>query len=150
MVREVVLLAVAGMVCPVSADAHHSPASHYLLDRSITVEGVVTEFRLINPHARIYFDVTLEPGKVQHWMAEGNAASILSRHGWTRDTLSPGDVITVTGNPARDGGLKVDWKVIVLPDGTKMHGGNTVGMEHERQLESLEQRRRQTQSDPHD
>jgi hypothetical protein len=130
------------------AAAHHSPASHYLLEESITVTGTVTEFRLINPHARIYFDVIGEDGKIQAWLAEGNAAAILKRRGWTKDILKKGDRIAITGNPARDGSYKMDWKLIVLPDGTELRGGNTVGSERDRVLEDLEQRRRQQSSPP--
>ena len=122
--------------------SHHSPASHYLLDQSITVQGVVTRFMLINPHARIYFDVTDENGKVALWLAEGNASAILKRRGWNKDTLEKGDIITITGSPARDGGNKLDWRFIVLADGTKLRGSNTVGEEHERQLDAADQRRR--------
>lgn len=121
--------------------SHHGPASHYLLDQLITVEGVVTKFRLINPHARIYFDEINEDGSVQHWLAEGNASAILKRRGWNRNTLKPGDVIKVRGNPARDGGPKVDWKLITLADGTELRGGNTVSSERERILDDIEKRR---------
>ena len=43
----------AAALCYSPAYSHHSPESHYLVDRLITVTGVVTKFRLINPHARI-------------------------------------------------------------------------------------------------
>ena len=124
------------------AYSHHSPESHYLVDRLITVTGVVTKFRLINPHARIYFDVTTAEAEVQHWFAEGNASAILRRRGWSKDTLKPGDVIEITGNPARDGGHKMDWKLIVMEDGTEYRGGNTVGSERDRLLDDIEKRRR--------
>ena len=129
------------------AYSHHSPESHYLVDRLITVTGVVTKFRLINPHARIYFDVTTADGEVRHWFAEGNASAILRRRGWEKDTLKPGDVIEITGNPARDGGHKMDWKLIVTEDGTEYRGGNTVGSERDRLLDDIEKRRRQRQSE---
>ena len=125
------------------AFSHHSPESHYLVNELITVTGVVTRFRLINPHARIYFDVTGADGEAQHWFAEGNASAILRRRGWTNDSLQPGDVIEITGNPARDGGHKMDWKLIVTEDGTEYRGGNTVGSERDRLLEDVERRRRE-------
>ena len=125
------------------AFTHHSPESHYIVSELITVTGVVTKFRLINPHARIYFDVTPPDEEVQHWFAEGNASAILRRRGWDKDTLQPGDVIEITGNPARDGGHKMDWKLIVTEDGTEYRGGNTVGSERDRLLEDIEKRRRE-------
>lgn len=138
----------AGLLCLMPAWSHHSPASHYLIDELITVEGVVTRFRLINPHARIYFDVTAEDGTTEPWLAEGNASAILKRRGWTRETLQPGDPITISGNPARDGSNKLDWKTIVLADGTELRGGNTVASERDRILDDIEARRRKDDSSP--
>ena len=43
--------------------AHHNPAAHYIVDERIEIEGVVTEFRGVNPHSRIYFDVTNDQGE---------------------------------------------------------------------------------------
>jgi len=121
---------------------HHNAASHYLIDQKITVNGVVTKFRLINPHARIYFRVTTEDGEVQKWLGEGNASSVLRRLGWTDDQLKPGDVFTITGSPSRDGSYKIDWERIVLADGTEIRGGNTKAGEREQQLRDLDKRPR--------
>lgn len=136
------LLIAAAALLPATTVAHHNAASHYLLDQKITVNGVVTEFRLINPHARIYFEVTTDDGEVQKWLGEGNASSVLRRRGWTDDHLKPGDVISITGSPARDGGHKIDWESIVLEDGTELRGGNTKAGELEQQLRDLDKRRR--------
>ena len=137
----------AGLLCVAQAHSHHGPASHYLVDQMIAVEGVVTKFRLINPHARIYFDVTTPEGVVQNWLAEGNAAAILKRRGWNKETLSPGDTIKISGNPARDGSHKMDWKLIVMEDGTEYRGGNTVGSERDRVLDDAEKRRQEQKSE---
>ena len=142
------VLLVLGAVCllPLAVTAHHNAASHYLLDQKITVTGVVTEFRLINPHARIYFDVTTDEGELQKWLGEGNASSVLKRRGWTDDYLKPGDVIEITGSPARDGGNKIDWERIVKEDGTELRGGNTKAGELEQQLRDLDKRRRRSEA----
>lgn len=142
MTRHVFTIFISLVLCSLPVIAHHSPASHYDMNTMVTVEGVVTKFRLINPHARIYFEVTTENGEVQKWLAEGNASAILKRRGWTRDTLKAGDVISISGNPAKDGSNKMDWKLIVMEDGTEHRGGNTVAAERIRQLEELEDRRR--------
>jgi hypothetical protein len=130
------------LLMPVIVIAHHNAASHYLLDQKITVKGVVTEFRLINPHARIYFDVKGDDGELQKWLGEGNASSVLRRRGWTDEQLKPGDVITISGSPARDGGHKIDWELIVLENGTELRGGNTKAGELEQQLRDLDKRPR--------
>ncbi len=137
----------AALFCYQPAYSHHSPESHYLVNELVTVTGVVTKFRLINPHARIYFEVTTADGEVQQWFAEGNASAILRRRGWDVDTLQPGDLIKVTGNPARDGGHKMDWKLIVTQDGTEYRGGNTVGSERDRLLEDVERRRQERKTE---
>ena len=140
-------IAVVALLMPAAVLSHHSAASHYLLDQSITVTGVVKEFRLINPHVRIYFDVTDDDGGIVTWLAEGNAAAVLKRRGWTTDTIKPGVGITITGAPARDGGPKIDWVSIVLEDGTELRGGNTKADQLERQLRQLDERRRRPQED---
>lgn len=137
-----ILLASACLGMTGVAVAHHNAASHYILDQKITVHGVVTEFRLINPHARIYFEVSTDDGEAEQWLAEGNASSVLRRRGWTDEQLKPGDRITITGSPARDGGNKIDWESIALADGTELRGGNTKAGELEQQLRDLDKRRR--------
>jgi hypothetical protein len=138
----------AAMLCSLAVRAHHNPASHYLLDKTVTVQGVVTKWQLINPHARVYFDVTGTDGKVQSWMAEGNAAGILKRRGFTKDTLKAGDQIKISGSPSREGKNMLDWTLITLADGTELRGGNTVAGENERQLDDIEKRRRQQTKSP--
>jgi len=141
------ILSTAGVFGASAALAHHNPSSHYVIKDLITVEGIVTEYRLINPHARIYFDVTTHEGEVQHWLAEGNAAGILKRRGWTKESLKPGDFIRISGYPARDGGHAMDWKMIVLADGTELRGGNTVGVERDLLLEDIDKRRQLQQQE---
>ena len=133
------VLAIASIL---PAYSHHNSASHYDLNKISEVEGVVTEYQLINPHARILFDVTTENGEVESWMAEGDAASVLLRRGWTGDELQPGDFIKITGNPSRDGSPLIEWRSIIRPDGSELLGGNGVPVERERHRQSLEERRR--------
>jgi len=151
MLRKFYTLLGAGFCCIAGAQAHHNPASHYdLTTDMVTVQGKVTEFRLINPHARIYFEVTTPEGEVQKWFAEGNAAGILKRRGWTNDSLKPGDVIKISGYPARDGKYALDWKLIELADGTQLRGGNTVGVEKDLLLEDIDARREVETDAPQD
>ena len=142
MTHRLVTMIIAAALGWTAADAHHNAASHYHMDRTITVEGVVTEFRLINPHMRVYFDVTTAQGDVEKWLGEGQGAAIYQRRGWTQDTLKPGDVIKITGNPARDGGNMVDWHSIELSDGTVLGGGINSPVDRESEYEELDRRRR--------
>ena len=103
---------------------HHNPAAHYLVDERMEIEGVVTEFRAVNPHARVYFDVTNEAGERETWMAEGDSIINLRRVGWTDDQFKPGDRIHILGRPSRFGSNLVEWTFITRPDGTEVGGGN--------------------------
>ena len=136
------LVMLAVLILTPSAQAHHSSASFYVTSGSITITGTVTEFRFINPHARAYLKVVDEQGESVVWLAEGGAAAVLRRRGWTSDQLKPGDRITVMGAPSRDGSPKVEWRVITLTDGTQIGGGNGLPKEREDLLRRLEQQRR--------
>jgi hypothetical protein len=83
--------------------AHHGAPALYDVLNPITIKGTVTEFVWSNPHCQIYLDVKDERGNVVHWSIESNGPGQLTRAGWTRRTLNPGDEITVTLIPAKSG-----------------------------------------------
>jgi hypothetical protein len=90
----------------------------------VTLNGVVTKFAWINPHTRVYMDVTTS-GKVANWEFETNAAVSLAKLGWTRETFKPGDKVTISGNPAKDGSAHAMLRKAVLPGGKTLEmGGN--------------------------
>lgn len=126
-------VAVAG-----TARAHHSAAVLYDTTMEITVQGVVTEYQLGNPHMRIYFDVEKDGAK-QHWMAEGGSRTVLMRKGWTGTEVAPGDTITVRGNPSRDGSYTVHMEYLTLPDGTELYSEDIDSSA----LEQIRRRRRE-------
>src|SRR5690348_16376307 len=92
------LLSLAG-----AAYAHHGFASWFDMSKSVTVKGTVTSFDWTNPHSYIYLEAKDEKGAVEKWTIELGALSMLARAGWRKDTLKPGDEITVIGNRAKDG-----------------------------------------------
>ncbi len=97
-------IAVAGLCAAApAAQAHHSFAVYFDASKSVTVTGKVTAFRFTNPHGVIALDVTDSAGKVTEWRAETNAPVVLQRRGWTRESVRPGETITVQGWPSRDG-----------------------------------------------
>jgi hypothetical protein len=94
--RVVVVFTLSG-----PALAHHGNAA-YDLENPITLRGVVSEFVWSNPHVQIYFDVKDDKGKVVHWASETVSPGLLSRAGWTKTELKPGDEITITLGPAKN------------------------------------------------
>lgn len=103
-----------------SAYAHHGFVSWFDMSKSTTVKGTVTSFDWTNPHSYIYFDVKDDKGAVEKWTAELGALAMLSRAGWRKDTLKPGDEITATGNRAKDGKPIMHLDKIVLANGQEL------------------------------
>jgi hypothetical protein len=79
----------------VPALAHHSFAAEYDSTKPVTLKGAVTKMEWQNPHARFYVDVTDEAGKVTNWEFELGSPNGLMRRGWTRNSLKPGDPVTI-------------------------------------------------------
>jgi hypothetical protein len=88
------------LLSPLSA--HHAKPE-YDSNSQISITGTVKEFELINPHAWIHLVVTTRDGEIENWSFEGDSVGRLTRVGWTRDLLKPGDVVEVLFNPRRDG-----------------------------------------------
>jgi hypothetical protein len=108
--------------------AHHSFGAEYDANKPITLTGVVTKVERTNPHSHFYLDVTGDKGIVTNWKFEGYPPSVLSRVGWTTETMiKPGDTITVFGWRARDGGSWAHSREITLPGGKKLFFGPPAG-----------------------
>ena len=114
----------AVLLLSVPAAAHHNFAAHYQMNELVEVTGVVTEFRFVNPHVRVYFEVQDEDGSIETWMAEGDASVALRRTGWTEDQLEPGDRIAVTGHPSHRGSNMLGWQSITFVGGGAIGGGD--------------------------
>jgi hypothetical protein len=105
--------------------AHHSFAAEYDNNKALKLTGTVTKVEWQNPHARFYVDVKDESGKVTNWEFELGSPNGLMRRGWTRNSLKPGDVITVTGYQAKDGTSLGNARAVSLADGRKVFAGST-------------------------
>jgi hypothetical protein len=104
MQARLALAMMAGVcIAPLGAQAHHSFAVYFDAGKNVTVTGKVTAFRFTNPHGTIVLDVADAQGRVSEWRAETNAPVVLQRRGWTRESIKPGETITIQGWPARDG-----------------------------------------------
>ena len=114
-----------GLVAAVApALAHHSFAAEYDDKKPVTLTGSVTKVEWLNPHARFYVDVKDDSGKVTNWEFELGSPNGLMRKGWTRNSLKPGDVVTVDGYRAKDGSNLGNARTINLADGRKVFAGS--------------------------
>ncbi len=120
LIATIALLAGAG-----SALAHHSFAAEFDAQQPVTLKGVVVKWEMINPHGWITMDVSAADGKTTRWMIETSNPNGLMRLGWTKNSLKPGDEVTVEGYLAKDGSSTANAARITLADGTKVFAGST-------------------------
>ena len=97
-----VSLCFSASILAVPVLAHHS-AYAFDTENTLIVEGSVTEWFWANPHCLLKFDVTTDGGEVIQWVTETQAPANMIDAGWRRNDLKPGDAVTVTVQPARNG-----------------------------------------------
>lgn len=108
------------LVVYVPAYGHHG-ASMFDMVRLVTVKGTVTSFEWINPHSMIYADVKDDQGNLQKWAIETRGGpNALTRAGWSKDTVKPGDQVTFVGHPAKNGSSSMRLAKVVLADGKEL------------------------------
>jgi len=113
--RLAVIVAGLGLLLSAApALAHHAFAAEYDAKKPIKLTGTVTKLEWLNPHTWFYIDVKDDNGKVTNWGFEMGSPNILLRAGWTRNSMNPGDVVTVEGSRAKDGSNNANVKVVTL------------------------------------
>jgi len=115
----VTFLLVGSLTVSGSASAHHNPKPMYEAN-NIMLMGTVTEYEFANPHSIISIAVKNDRGAVEEWHAEFLPPSEMTRAGWTRETLKPGDQVTMTGRPGRHAQHIMWLESLVAPDGRKL------------------------------
>ena len=103
------------------AFAHHSGAM-FDTSKKVDVTGTIVDFNWSNPHANFKVSVDKPGGGTEVWAVEMNSPNNLVRDGWKRTTLKPGDKVTVTVRPLRDGTPGGQYVSIVLANGTVLGG----------------------------
>jgi hypothetical protein len=123
--RYITPFAVAVGLLIVSAPlfAHHG-AAEFDFGKRITMKGTVTEWFWSNPHCFLRFDVKDDNGQVVHWVAEAQSGPNILTLGYTKQTFKPGDEVTVTLEPVKNGQPLGRMLEVVLPNGKKMVTGH--------------------------
>ena len=99
--------------------AHHGNSA-YDMSKSVPVKATVTRFEYTNPHTQVYYDVTDDKGNVEHWVAETTNPAMLNRVGWSRDSLKPGDQVTLWVNPNKVGAKVTFLQKVAFSDGKEL------------------------------
>jgi hypothetical protein len=101
--------------------AHHGNAA-YDTEKKITLKGTVTQWNWSNPHCILQLDVTDDAKQVVHWYAETENPSTMIRQGWTLHSFNPGDQVSVTVLPVKNGNPVGRIIEVVLANGQKLAG----------------------------
>jgi len=101
------------------AAAHHG-SSNYDLSKSVSVKGTITQFDFMNPHSAIHLEAKDDKGNAEQWLIEADSPNNLARAGWTRDSLKPGDLVTIVGNRLKDGSKVMCLQKVIFSDGKEL------------------------------
>lgn len=97
---------------------HHSHAM-FDMTKEVTMTGTVTSYDYRNPHVFLHVDVKGPGGAPTNWAIEMSNVSNMEGRGIYKSTFKPGDMITVSINPLRDGRLGGNYTSVVAADGKK-------------------------------
>ena len=103
--------------------AHHGTAV-FDTSKTLTMKGRVAEWDWSNPHCLLHFDVKNESGEVVRWIAETQNPGNMVYLGWAKASFKPGDEVTVTLLPAKNGRPFGRIKQVVLPNGKTLDAGD--------------------------
>jgi len=110
------LLAISIVFAGVPLAAHHAIAAKFDPNKTVTLNGTVVGIDWANPHVHLLVDVK-DTARITNWAIELESPVDLQRGGWTRETLKPGDVVTIQGLSAKDGS-KQAWANSIVVAGT--------------------------------
>lgn len=142
--------AFAAVAASLPVAAHHSFSAEFDVTREVRATGEVTEVEWQNPHAWIHLSVTElcerrgaprgsdaveeewacrtpDADEGTAWAFELGSPNGLMRQGWTRNSLNPGDVVTISGTRARDGSTNSNARNVTTEDGTRLFAGSSEG-----------------------
>jgi len=121
MIGRLACVATLGLAAAGGASAHHSGAMFDPV-KAETLTGTVRQFQWVNPHCFIQLVVKNAEGQDEEWSLEMTAPVHLQRLGWRKSSLKPGDRITVTIHPLRNGDKGGNVTSVVGPDGKPVGG----------------------------
>jgi len=118
-------LALGLVIVAGTAAAHHSPSAYNNTETTVQ-KGVLTKVDWTNPHIQIHVDVKDQAGKVTPWTFEGHPPAWFQKAGIHKFDFMKGvgQMVTVDGNPAKDGAPLGYFTGISFADGTKLRFDN--------------------------
>jgi len=96
--------------------AHHGNAA-FESGKKLTLKATVTEWFWSNPHCLLQFDAKDDSGQVVHWIGETQNPVTMVNGGWSKQSFKPGDEVTVTLEPVKNGRPMGRIVTVLLPNG---------------------------------
>ncbi len=128
---SVAALAMAALITPIAAVAHHSFAMFDHVNR-VTLAGTVSRFQWTNPHVYIELDVPDGKGSARHYSIECASVNVLTRGGWKFTDVKKGDKVSLLVNPLKDGTAGGMLETATFADGRTLGDSNPPGGVFER------------------
>ena len=97
-----IVVALSGSIGLQSVSAHHSFAL-YDMTRSVEVDGSVDKLEWSNPHCWLFIFVAGSDSATVSYGFEMSSVGEMTRRGWKKLLVKPGDKIKVKYHPLRDG-----------------------------------------------
>jgi hypothetical protein len=114
------VLSIAGLAIVPPALAHHSVPVNFDQSKDVTISGVLTEIKWVNPHSRFRVNVTGDDGKTVEWLVEMGAINTMKRAGFETERFNVGDMLTIIGWPGRGRERTMLLRTAVLKDGARL------------------------------
>ncbi len=126
-IRRAAAGAAAALAVSAVLGAHHSFVAEFDGEKPVKLTGPVTKVEWRNPHIWVYLDARGPDGKLTPWQCEGGAPNALTRQGWSRNTFTLGQDITVEGWRAKDGSNTCNARTWRLANGQQVLAGSSAG-----------------------
>ena len=126
--NRLVLAAVTAvaLLIPLPLAAHHGSAA-FDTGKKVTLQGTVKDWVYSNPHCLLMLEVKGEDGQVVQWVAEGQAPNVIFPVGYRRNSFQPGDQVTITVEPVKNGRPLGRILQAVLADGKTLGVASSAG-----------------------